>query len=287
MAKPQLHELIEWLRHNGHNRFEIYDVDQNRTLHKCASYEDLVSGGTTPEEYFTRLVDRGVKTVQLQKKRKNGSTYIREGCGLNFALSTDPNNNVAASGRVDNPAATLQQPNQAHNSPFMGLMGAGTGLGFPEIMAMRSQSDRYEETKSHNRELLTKVERLEAENKRLETECLTHKLGAESKPSALDKLVEGLASNPVALSDIIKSIKGSGTTVPGLNAAPGPILSDLKNQLIEVISNPDLPETYVAAAWNTLIQYANSNTSFINAHTQLLTQHNSNNGSDSDYNSEV
>ena len=271
MAKPQLNELIEWLRHNGRNRFEIYDVDHNRTLHKCASYDDLTSGGKTPEEYFTRLVDNGVKTVQLQKKKKQGSTYVREGCGLNYALATEPDSNVAASGRVDSPSATLQQANPAYNSPFLGLMGAGTGLGFPEIMAMRSQSDRYEETKNHNRELLTKVERLEAENKKLETECLTQRLGAESKPSALDKLVEGIAANPAALSSIIQSFK-SGNPVPGLNAAPSPTLSELKNQLVGVVSTPEFPEKYVEAAWNTIVQYANDNQGFMSAHNQLLIQ---------------
>lgn len=289
MEKPQLNELLEWLRNNDRNRFEIYDLDKGTSLHKCASYQDLTSGGNNPDVYFTRLVDKGVKTVQLQKKRKNGSTYIREGCGLNFALTTEGNNSVAASGRVESPAAT-QQPLQ--HSPFTpGLMGAGSvGLGWPEIMAMRSQSDRFDETKNENRELKTKVERLEAENKRLETECLTQRLGAEGKPSAIDKLVEGLAANPAAISTIIQSFKvGPTGAVPGLNAAPsGPALSNIKSQVVDTISRDQVTDELVEAAYYVITEAFNGNQDFLTAYNNLLIKHNIiPNGSDSDNNSEV
>ncbi len=286
MEKPQLNELLEWLQNNEKNRFEIYDLDKGTSLHKCASYQDLTPGGNNPDVYFTRLVEKGVKTVQLQKKRKNGSTYIREGCGLNFALTTEGNNNVAASGRMETPAATPQQS----NSPFPpGLMGSASyGLGFPEIMAMRSQSDRYEETKDLCRELKTKVERLETENKRLETECLTQRLGSEGKPSALDKLIEGLASNPSAIPSIIASFKGPAGMAPGLNAAPGVNLSDLKSQVIDTISQAQVTDELVEAAYHVIIEAFKGNQKFLDQYNNLLINHQLlSNGSDSDNNSEV
>lgn len=279
MAKPQLSELFAWLERDPLNRFEIYDVDRNRALEKCASYEDLTAGGKTLEEYFTGLLDQGVKTVQIVRKRKNGSSHVRQGCGLNFSLSTAPeNNNVAASGSPDRPGATpASSPN-----PYAGLMGSNPfGLGFPEIMGMRSEADRFRETKEENKVLKEKVERLEAENRKLETECLTYKIGNDSKPSAVDKLVEGLVSNPQALSALISGFKGGGA--PGLNAPqPQKQLSDTKSTVVGLISdNPQITDDHVAASYYVLIEAVKGNEAFMNEYHQLLTKYNLVHGSDS------
>lgn len=270
MAKPQLNELFEWLKKSGANRFEIYDVDRNRTIEKCAGYEDLTAGGKTLEQYFIDLLDKGVKTIQLVKKRKNGSTYIREGCGLNYSLSTGAEDNVAASGQS---ASSRPATPQQYNSP--GLMGAPSsfGLGFPEIMSMRSDADRFRETKSENSELKSKLERLEAENRKLETECLTYKFGADSKPSAVDKLVEALAANPSVIPSMIQSFKG-GPPNPGLNSPQQPQLSDTKSQVVDTISNPGISDDHVAAAYYVLIEAVKGNQDFMNQYHSLLIKHN-------------
>lgn len=269
MAIPQLNELFDWLKSNGNNRFEIYDYERKNTIEKCAGYEDLTSGGKSLEDYFIALADKGVKTVQIVQKKKNGSTYIRESCGLNYSLSTGANNNVAASGSPVYPGATPQQPQYPTG---LGSPSSGFGLGFPEIMSMRSNADRYEEAKNENRELKAKVERLEAENRKLETECLTHKLGAESKPSAVDKLVEGLASNPAALATLIQSFKGSPSANPGLNAPQDSNLSDTKKLVIETIKNHT--DENVTAAYYILAMAEQNNREFLQKYHNLLTEFN-------------
>ena len=268
--KPDLEDLFEWLKRSEKNRFEVYDVDKNASITKCASYHDLTEGGTTLEEYFARLVSKGVRTVQIVKKRKNGSTYVREGCGLNYGLTTEAENNVAASGRLASPAATPQQ------SFGLGSPGTGmAGLSFPEVMNMRSQADRYEETKEKARQMETRIERLEAENRQLEKENLTYKLGADSKPSAVDKLVEGLAENPAALSSIIQSLKGGGGSAPtALNAPADKNLSDTKSQIIDTISNPQITDDQAASAYYILLAYATGNEALVNEYHQLLISHN-------------
>ena len=279
MAKPQLHELFEWLKTNEFNRFEIYDADMQKSIEKCLSYEDLTEGGKSPEDYFTDLVNKGIKTVQIVRKRKNGSSHIRQGCGLNYALTTE--GNVAASGSPVNPGATPQQPHNAFG------LGAPSGLGFPEIMTMRSQSDRFQETKQENSELKSELKRLEAENRKLETENLTLKLGVESKPSAVDKLLEGIAANPAALSSIIQSFKGQSS--PGLNAPESPRLSDSKSMIVDLISNnPQVTDEHVSAAYYILVEALKGNTDFLQDYHQLLVNHQIiSNGSDSDNYSDV
>lgn len=130
--------------------------------------------------------------MQIVKKRKNGTAYVRDkACGLNFGISTDAHMNVvAASGLPDRPAATQQHLEPAPS----GLGNPSMGLGLPEIMAMRSQADRFEDLKlvlakeeATKDKLLAKIAVLEADNKSLERENLKFQLGVESKPSAIEK----------------------------------------------------------------------------------------------------
>lgn len=277
MAKPELIDLISWLNKNERNRFEIYDVDRQKSLEKCASYIDLSKDFEDPEGYFKSLANDGVRTVQIMQKRKNGSSYVREDCAWNYGLSTDGSAipNVAASGQSVRPAATPQQ----YGNPSSGLGNPSMGLGFPEIMAMKSQADRFEDLKlvvsqkeMDNKALLSKIETLEKENKTLEHANLTNELGKESKPSPLEKLLESLAANPASIPEIIKSFKGSAT--PALNGPSGPQLSPTKARVVETMGNSDLLDDHVERAFLALIQYASGNSDFVKEYEQLLIKHN-------------
>jgi len=265
----ELKSLIEWLAKDPLNRFEIYDVDKNKIIQKCITYQDLTKDSPDPVEYFVKLAESGIKTVQIAQKRKNGSSFVREGCGLNFAIST--NKNVVASGSQALPAATQQQ--SLNNS--IGLMGAGNsfGLGLPQIMEMRSQADRYQELKETFVEIKKLNDELVKENRKLENENLRHQLGVDSKPSAIDKLVEGIANNPSALPQIIASFKG-GTT-PGLNAPePQKQLSDTKSTVVDLISNnAQVKDDHVAASYYVIVEGLKGNEKFLKDYSELLTKH--------------
>lgn len=274
--KPELNELFQWLQQDSYNRFEIYDVNAEKLIVSCASYDDLTKkGAITLESYFADLVNKGIGAVQVTKKRKNGSSFTRASCGFNYGLSTTgSNNNVAASGMPDRPAATPQQSQQPY-----GLAGAATpyGLGMPEIYDMRSKSDRYDETKEENRELKTELKLIKTERDNLKEENLGYKFGADSKPSGIDKLFEGFAQNPSALAGLLQAIKGTGNT-PGLNAAPAhdvnPQLSDLKSTVVDVIiKNEQLTDQQVHLAYFVLQEAANKNEKFLNDYNQILLNH--------------
>lgn len=270
--KPQLLDLIEWLKSDPLHRFEIFDVDRDDTIKKCASYDDLSEGTITPIRYFENLADRGIETIQIVKKRKCGNAYVREGIGLNYGLSTEAENNVAASGVPVRPAST---PQQVKTPSFSGLGAPATmGLGFPEIMEMRSNSDRFQEAKRENDLLKAKCDLLIDKNQELEKANLRHEFGAESKPSSLDKLVEGIAANPAALSQIIQSIKGGA----GLNAPQQqlnqPQLSDTKSMVVDLIANnQQLSDDHVSGAYYVITEALKGNDKFINDYIKLLQQH--------------
>lgn len=281
MAKPELNDLITWLRNNQYNRFEIYDVDRNRSIDKCASYTDLSSKFENPEGYFKSLVDDGVRTIQIMQKRKNGSSYIREDCAAwNYGLSTDGSAlpSVAASGPSGSPATTPQQYSQPSS---MGLGSPSMGLGYPEIMAIKSQADRFEDLKLAvakeeiaKDKLLAKIASLEADNKSLERENLTYQLGKDSKPSSVEKLFEVLLANPANIPQILQIFKGTPTPALNSPAYSGPQLSDTKSKVIDTISNPDVLDNHVERAFWALIQYASGNSEFVKQYEQLLINHN-------------
>lgn len=282
MAKSNLNDLIDWLASNPIHRFEIYDVDKEKTIQKCISYEDLTRDSSTAIQYFEQLADKGIKTVQIVKKRKNGSSFVREGCGLNFALST--NDNVAASGGLALPAATPQQI-KPYDISGLGNPGNPFGLGAPEILDMRSKSDRYDELRKSYDEIKSENKDLVSENRKLENENLRHQLGVDSKPSAVDKLVEGIANNPGALPQIIASFKGG--SVPGLNAPePQKLLSDTKSTVVDLISNnQQVQDDHVAASYYVLVEALKGNEKFMDDYSTLLTKHKliQNGGNDSSF----
>lgn len=286
MAKStnELKSLLEWLAKDPLNRFDIYDVDKEELIQKCISYEDLNRDYSTAIQYFEQLADKDIKTVQIWKKRKNGNSYKSKGCGLNFALST--NDNVAASGGLALPAATPQQSKPNYGMSGLGNPGNPFGLGAPEILDMRSKSDRYDELRKSYDEIKSENKDLVSENRKLENENLRHQLGIDSKPSAVDKLVEGIANNPGALPQIIASFKGGGSNL-GLNAPePQKLLSDTKSTVVDLISNnQQVQDDHVAASYYVLVEALKGNEKFMDDYSKLLTKHKliQNGGNDSSF----
>ncbi|MDT0689370.1 hypothetical protein RM549_06205 [Salegentibacter sp. F188] len=268
MAKQNIAEIIEWLSRNDLNRLEVFNVDTEKEVDKCLSYEDLQKFDA-PRDYFLALAEKGIRAVQVQRKIKNGSSWRREGCGLNFAIDKK---NVAASGGQAQPAATPQ----LFGNASQGLNGSIAGLGFPEIMSMRSQADRFTDVKELAEELKKRNAELEADNKRLERENmkLENDVEKQSKPSAVDKLLEAFAQNPQAILGGIASLKSNGQ--PGLNSPQpqAPQLSDVKSMVVDLISNNrELNDEHATGVYHLLSQALQGNQKFINDYIKLLQDH--------------
>jgi len=278
--KPQLNDLFEWLKVSEGNRFEIYNVDTESIIDKSASYADLSKNGSTPEDYFTKLVGKGIKTVQIFKKQKHGSTFIREGCGLNFGLAS--NNNVAVSSPQAMPGATPQQQSNGLGSPAPSSMN--TEIATVNAM-LRSQVAKAE---AANDKLISenKVinDKLVSENKELTKSCQVHKdLNTENKykeaalnrPTTTDKVLEGLLANPAALGSVISAFKPGAAALPGLsNPQPGTNLSDLKSTVVDLISNnKQLTDEHVQGAQHVLTEVLKGNNEFVQDYLKLLKEY--------------
>lgn len=232
MVQPELIDLISWLDKNDRNRFEIYDLDNRRSLKSCASYIDLTKNFENPEGYFKKLANDGVRTVQIMQKRKNGSSYSREECAWNYEISTDGSAipNVAASGQSDRPAATPQQNQPGLGNPTTRVNKAG--LSIEELLAIQ-----YDEVKAENVKLISKNERLTEScqnHKEARTKAETdHKHNTENKPSSTDKFIDMITTNPAVLGHMVAVFKPASLPVPGLSS---PQLSDVKSTLVDLIS---------------------------------------------------
>ena len=266
LIKPELTELFEWLQKSDKNRFEIYNVDNNSTLEKNVSYSDLAKNGATIEDYFTKLVGKGIKTVQINTKQKHGSTFIRDGCSHNYTIGKS-NDAVAASGsQANKPGATPQQSN--------GLGSPQTfGLGGPEILTMSTQASRYNDAAEENRHLKSRNERLIDENAILTKDNLTHQLKKDSEPGPFQSLVDGFAKNPAPFMQMIGALKGPAP-VPALSAPAGPQLSNTKNTVVDLISNnSQVTDRHVQNAYYVLVESLKGNESFMNDYFKILQQY--------------
>jgi hypothetical protein len=276
--KPQLNELFEWLQSENRNRFEIYNVDTEKAIEKCASYSDLSRNGSTPEEYFTRLMGKGIKTVQIVRKQKHGSTFIRDGCSHDYGLASK--DNVAVSGSQAMPGATPQQSNG------LGSPASSMNTEIATVNAMlRSQVAKAE---AANDRLISENkavnDKLVSENKELTKSCQVHKdLNTENKyreaalnrPTTTDKVLEGLLANPAALGSVISAFKPGAAALPGLsNPQPGTNLSDLKSTVVDLISNnKQLTDEHVQGAQYVLNEVLKGNDKFIQDYLKLLKEY--------------
>ncbi|WP_417885336.1 hypothetical protein [Zunongwangia sp.] len=261
MATQSLDKIIEWLKNDPLHRWEVYNIDQDSVIDKCLSYQELIDRYTSPMDYFKELLHQGVTNVQLQRKRKNGSSQRKIGCGLNYALSKSSKNNVDASGSTARPAATHQQ--------FQGLGNPGTGLGFSETMDIYTKAHQFDTLSSQYEELKTEHRTLQDKLEKYKEDSIRHEIEKKSKPSVADTLIESLAKNPEMITGIIASLKPATTS--GLHApAPQKKLSDNKQYLTDMIAMDNVPDDLSNAASHIIAQGLAENKDFINDYLELL-----------------
>ena len=264
MSEQGLPELINWLKQDELNRFEIYDLETHKPIEKCLSFQDLNARFTDPMKYFENLFGKGITTIQFQKKRKNGSSFKKIGCGLNFALGQKKN--VAASGGLASPAATQQ-----HSTV--------PGLSFADTQTL----DFYNKARNYD-ELLPRYQALEADLKttkekldQKEKELYKIELGKEKEPSIADQLIKGFAQDPKSIIEAFMQFKGQGSA-PGLNAptpqqAQQPQLSPIKQTTVDLIASPQLPDDTVNGAYHLLVQAVSGNQKLVDDYVEILKKH--------------
>jgi hypothetical protein len=264
----KIKELQEKLQQRPAFQLDVMDCITEKVYQKAINqaYLNKNHGGSLPE-YLQAIHKKGLQKIQLMPRLSNGNSSKPGGSAVNvdFTAST-PQNNVTAV-----PQQTMMP----------GLNAAASfGLGMPEIMdgyaakrelALKNEQFNqlladYKEEKSKKTELRDKLEKAERKLERY-----GYKEDIQREPSAIDKLLDGLAQNPAMIPQLIGAFKGGG----GLNA-PQPAqtidplqgYSEMQRALCEMVAQ--CPDDFCEQLANLISRVAEPDKKFISELKKLL-----------------
>lgn len=262
----KLEEIIDWLNENPTNHYiEVYNDEVGSRI------GDRMKASQVNEDFFLDLKSKGVKTVSIQRLKKNGSSYPRlNEAQHRFNLGTNqPKEVVDGREQYGQPAPTSQQ----HYYPPQPAMAMPTAPGLTGVEAFKVYN--HDQLVTELKEVKAEKKTLEAENKRLERENMRHELNLEGKPGVSDKLLDALQKPQFLqmITAIAQAKAGAGTTAPdqGLNAAVN--LSRIKLEVIEAISKDEVSDQTVGMAYQVIYHAAQNNQDFLTEYTGLVNKH--------------
>lgn len=265
-----LEEILNWLSISPLNMIEIWNVATEKAIVKRLTAAQMGDA----ETYFKDLESRGIHKIALQRSRKQGSSQVRVGIMHKFEIGKNPTNQLVDGGnKAQAPATQPSIPTPPPVPSYVGSSGLGVpGMGFADVMNMNTKASKYDEKKNEAERLQTKLDAAELENKRLWQENLEFKIGLDSKPGTVDKLLEALSNNPELITTAVQAL-AKQKAVPALNAPEGEGLSQIKTALIQVISRDDVSDDVALGAYHLISQSAQGNQSFIAAFREILKDH--------------
>jgi hypothetical protein len=270
--EEKLKKFIENLKGRPAFQFNVIDCVSEKSVAQAINQDFLnknFSGNLV--EYLESLRKKGFQKIQLVPRLKNGSTSKPGGPSItvdfNVPASTSQNNVAAIPPQMQIPT---------------GLNGS-FGLGMPEIMdgyaakrenemlkqQIRQLQEDYKEERESKRRWREKATKFERENERH-----VYKEDIQREPSALDKLIDGIAQNPAMIPSLIGAFKGSG----GLNAPqhqqaelidPLENYSEMQRALCETIGQ--MPDTLCNDLAEIISRIAEPDKEFIQGLKKLLT----------------
>ncbi|PZW41617.1 hypothetical protein LX95_01298 [Mesonia algae] len=263
----KLIEIITWLKKSPKHGLEIVNLATASIITKNLTATDLEAFSKW-EDYFLQLAQKGVKKIQVQRTRKQGASNIREDIvPKQFEIGTTPESVVESGGQSDNGPATLP-----HQNTYAPTHQPTPAMGNPQMQGLTGEqfvkAYNHDNLKNEVIELKRKNETLESENKRLDRENMKYALGIEGKPGALEKLMENLTPETIAMvAQAIASAKAGGGAgqQPALNA---PDLGRYKSELISLISSDKVSEGQAQSLIGIL--YKSSDKEFIQQLNNLL-----------------
>lgn len=264
----KLIEIITWLKKSPKHGLEIVNLATASIITKNLTATDLEAFSKW-EDYFLQLAQKGVKKIQVQRTRKQGASNIREDIvPKQFEIGTTPESVVESGGQSDNGPATLPHQNTYQQNQIPTPAMAAPQQQMPGLMGDQYYKVyRHDELKNEVADLKRKNETLESENKRLDRENMKYVLGVEGKPGALEKLMENLTPETIAM--VAQAIASAKTGVagqqPALNA---PDLGRYKSELISLISSDKVSEAQAQSLIGIL--YKSSDKEFIQQLNNLL-----------------
>ncbi|MBA0884925.1 hypothetical protein [Flavobacterium undicola] len=247
----ELDELIDKLNNDKYAAVSVLDLDTNSFLFRNKTHAEIIEEYGTAEEFFETLFAKGHKRLNLNLKRKNGSTYKTDGQGFTVNFSADT---------LESQSQPQAQPKQVQiPDMFSNSFGLGT-LDVMNLMVAKNDASR----------LFTENEVLKVENKEqkklieeLKEERLAAKYSTDKSKGTQEMLMGAIQHLPT----LISFAKGTPMPMTGLAAAVEDYSSPVKQSFAEALQNIDDTVVTVLGSINNGL---NSNVEFSNELATLL-----------------
>ncbi len=253
----ELDELIDKLNSDQYAAVSVLDLDTNSFLFRNKTHAEIIEQYGTAEEFFESLFAKGHKRLNLNLKRKNGSTYKADGKGFTVNFSKE---------NQETPVVAPQEPRRAQSVQMPDVFSNSFGLGTLDVMNLMV-------AKNDATRLFTENEVLKAENKEqkktieeLKEERLATKYSTDKSKGMQEMLMGAVQQLPT----LVSFVKGTPMPMTGLAAAVEAYSSPVKQSFADALQNIDDTVVNVLGSINNGL---NSNVEFSNELATLLKKH--------------
>lgn len=220
----------------------IFDNGSFKQVLKPTYGKDLISNFGSIENYLEKLKKDNIQSITIQEYRKNGSSIKKIGnpVSVNFGNEKQVN--------------TMQQNNSL----------SGFGLGFTEIMNLNTDSVLKTKFETELEYLKKELEETKKQRDELKEELLKMRYDSEkgSKNSeTITSLVTAFA--PMLQGFLVNNQKNS------LNAPVQNNVSEIKNNLVSIVYNPNFSDDFAKLLIN-IVEQINSKESFYEKIIELI-----------------
>ncbi|MFE3847150.1 hypothetical protein ACFX5D_04105 [Flavobacterium sp. LB3P45] len=253
----ELDELIDKLNKDQYAAVSVFDLDANSFLFRNKTNFEIIEQYGTAEAFFESLFAKGHKRLNLNLKRKNGSTYKVDGAGFEVKFSND--------NQELQPQTQMQvQPAQAKKTE--GVFSNSLGLGTLDVMNLLVSKNDATRLMAENSVLISDNKLLKETNERLKEDALATKY-SDNKSKGNQEMLMGAIQNLPALMSFVK-----GTPMPaaGLMAAVEAYSSPIKQSFADALQNID---DTVVTVLGSISNGLNTNVEFSGELAELLKKH--------------
>ncbi len=268
---------------DGKRWIKVTDLATEKELYRQLFLDDINTQFGSLEGFFESLIKKGYKELQIEMRRKNGTSSILCAPAQNIRISEEvEHQEIKEPAPKTQPVLAEQYPmhypqqHYALNAPVQPMTYDLYKEKYIDLQ------ERYVDLKEENRDLKAKNRKLRESNWDLESRCKTFdrekeldmKLLEISKASFWESeagktVIEnglGLAESMVAKKEIVET---------GLSSASeNPKHSQTKRALLMMIEQGHVTDAHCEALYYTLAGYMQQGSAFADEHKELLLKHN-------------
>lgn len=223
----ELDELIDKLNRDKYAAVSVLDLDTNSFLFRNKTHAEIIEEYGTAEDFFEALFAKEHKRLNLNLKRKNGSTYKADGQGFTVNFSKDNQEVQTVPAQQTRTAPPAQQMPDMFSNSF--------GLGTLDIMNLMVSKNDAARLHTENEVLKAETKEQKKLIEELKEERLAAKYSTDKSKGTQEMLMGAIQHLPT----LISFAKGTPMPMTGLAAAVEAYSSPVKQSFAEALQDID------------------------------------------------